>query len=32
MSYANIIFSRFGFILLHIVLQEAEVMNQGKTV
>ena len=32
MSYANIIFSRFGFVLLHIVLQEAEVMNQGKTV
>ena len=32
MSYANIIFSRFGFVLLQIVLQEAELMNQGKTV
>ena len=32
MSYANIIFSRFGFVLLQIVLQEAEIMNQGKTV
>ena len=32
MSYANIIFSRFDFLLLQIVLQEAEIMNQGKTV
>ena len=32
MNYANIIFSRFGFVLLQIVLQEAEIMNQGKTV
>lgn len=32
MSYANIIFSRFDFVLLQIVLQEAEIMNQGKTV
>lgn len=30
MSYANIIFSRFDFLLLQIVLQEAEIMNQGK--
>ncbi len=29
---ANIIFSRFDFVLLQIVLQEAEIMNQGKTV
>ena len=32
MSYANIIFSRFDFVLLKIVLQEAKIMNQGKTV
>ena len=32
MSYSNIIFSRFDFLLLQIVLQEAEIMNQGKTV
>lgn len=32
MSYVNIIFSRFDFVLLQIVLQEAEIMNQGKTV
>ena len=32
MSYANVIFSRFDFVLLQIVLQEAEIMNQGKTV
>ena len=32
MSYANIIFSRFDFVLLQIILQEAEIMNQGKTV
>ena len=32
MSYANVVFSRFGFVLLQIVLQEAEIMNQGKTV
>ena len=32
MSYENIIFSRFDFVLLQIVLQEAELMNQGKTV
>ena len=32
MSYANNIFSRFDFVLLQIVLQEAEIMNQGKTV
>ena len=32
MSYADIIFSRFDFVLLQIVLQEAEIMNQGKTV
>ena len=29
MSYADIIFSRFDFVLLQIVLQEAEIMNQG---
>ena len=29
MSYANIIFSGFDFVLLQIVLQEAEIMNQG---
>ena len=32
MSYANKYFSRFDFVLLQIVLQEAEIMNQGKTV
>ena len=32
MSYANFVFSRFDFVLLQIVLQEAEIMNQGKTV
>ena len=32
MSYVNIIFSRFDFVLLQIILQEAEIMNQGKTV
>ena len=32
MSYANIIFSGFDFVLLQIILQEAEIMNQGKTV
>ena len=32
MSYANIIFSGFDFVLLQIVLQEAVIMNQGKTV
>ena len=32
MSYANIIFSRFDFLLLQIVLQEAEIMNQGKII
>ena len=32
MSYANIIFSRFDFVLLQIILQEAKIMNQGKTV
>ena len=32
MIYANNIFSRFDFVLLQIVLQEAEIMNQGKTV
>jgi len=32
MSYANIIFSRFDFVLLQIILQEAEIMNRGKTV
>ena len=31
-SYVNIVFSRFDFVLLLIVLQEAEIMNQGKTV
>lgn len=28
----NMYFSRFDFILLQIVLQEIEIMNQGKTV
>ena len=32
MHYANIFYPRFGFILLQIVLQEIEIMNQGKTV
>ncbi len=32
MIYANIIFSGFDFVLLQIILQEAEIMNQGKTV
>ena len=32
MSYANVIFLRFDFVLLQIVLQEVEIMNQGKTV
>ena len=32
MSYANIIFLRFDFLLLQIILQEAGIMNQGKTV
>lgn len=32
MDCENIIFSRFGFVLLQIVLQEAEIINQGKTV
>lgn len=32
MSYTNLIFSRFDFVLLQIVLQETEIMNQGKTV
>ena len=32
MSYANLIFSGFDFVLLQIILQEAEIMNQGKTV
>ena len=32
MSYANIVFPRFDFVLLQIILQEAEIMNQGKTV
>ena len=30
MSYTNLIFSRFDFVLLQIVLQETEIMNQGK--
>ena len=32
MSYDDIVFSRLGFVLLQIVLQKAEIMNQGKTV
>lgn len=32
MSYTNVIFSRFNFVLLQIILQETEIMNQGKTV
>ena len=32
MHYANKIFPGFDFILLQIVLQEIEIMNQGKTV
>jgi hypothetical protein len=32
MSYANIIFSRFDFVSLQFVLQEAKIMNQGKPV
>ena len=32
MSYTNINFPRFDFILLQIVLQKAEIMNQGQTV
>ena len=32
MSYANDIFSGFDFVLLQIILQEAEIMNQGKTI
>lgn len=32
MSYANIIFSRFDFVLLQIIMQEAGIMNQGKIV
>ena len=32
MSYTKLIFSRFDFVLLQIVLQETEIMNQGKTV
>ena len=32
MSYANVIFSRFDLVLLQIVLQKAEITNQGKTV
>lgn len=32
MSYTNLIFSRFDFVLLQIVLQETEITNQGKTV
>lgn len=32
MGYTNLIFSRFDFVLLQIVLQETEIMNQGKTV
>ena len=32
MIYTNLIFSRFDFVLLQIVLQETEIMNQGKTV
>ena len=32
MSYTNLIFSRFDFVLLQIVLQKTEIMNQGKTI
>ena len=32
MSYANFDYSRFDFVLMQIILQEAEIMNQGKTV
>ena len=32
MNYTNLIFSRFDFVLLQIVLQETEIMNQVKTV
>jgi hypothetical protein len=32
MIYANNIFSGFDFVLLRIILQEAEIRNQGKTV
>lgn len=32
MSYTNLIFSRLDFVLLQIVLQETEIMNQGKIV
>ena len=32
MFYVNRIFPGFDFILLQIVLQEIEIMNQGKTV
>ena len=32
MSYTNVVFSRFDFVLLQIVLQEAKIMNQGKIV
>lgn len=32
MGYTNLIFSRFDFLLLQIVLQETEIRNQGKTV
>ena len=32
MSYTNVIFSRPDFVLLQIILQEAGIMNQGKTV
>ena len=32
MGYTNLIFSRFDFVLLQIVLQETVIMNQGKTV
>lgn len=32
MQYANKYFPGFEFILLQIVLQEIEIMNQGKTV
>ena len=31
MGYTNLIFSRFDFVLLQIVLQETEIKNQGKT-
>ena len=32
MTYAFTKFSGFDFVLLHIVMQETEIMNQGKTV